>query len=81
MLGPNITGGPTPSVVTLSLESGYREKGAFSYTVVQNDMKVNLGTHSGYYGLNFNANNSSAIYSNNASIYPLSLSLNYIIKT
>lgn len=31
--------------------------------------------------LNFNANNSNSIYTDNGKVYPLSLALNFIIKT
>ena len=69
---PNVTGS-----VFIYCEIGADASGAFN---VSNRNHVSNQNGSGYDCLGFNAHNSNAIYTDNGSIHPLSLALNYVIK-
>ena len=75
---PNITGSFSP--VALGPSKTITQTGVFCNSTQQ---AINNGIGSGAYSFtqDFNANNSNAIYTNNGKVYPLSLALNFIIKT
>ena len=74
MLGPNIYGGSD------SWNRFISATGAM-YVNGQSTTNISSGSNTGYHGLNFAASRSNSIYADNGKVYPLSLALNFIIKT
>lgn len=73
---PNIKG--SSSFHAWSVTGGYQAfsvDGAGTYTQGTGEQDP------GYYLFNFNAHNSNSVYTDNGKVYPLSLALNFIIKT
>lgn len=77
---PNITGGPVTNISTSYVSAGTQSEGALA---LQHDASIiNRGTQEVKNGgLTLNANNSNSVYTNRGKVYPLSLALNFIIKT
>ena len=81
MLGPNMTGQVTQMMV--------RSTSTQTYNGIVSSVEVEQGSVYGTSGalggqaskINFNANNSNSIYTDSGKVYPLSLALNFIIKS
>lgn len=74
---PNIKG--TVAYVATYLD-GDTANGGFSW-LTRSDMRSSGIMANGYRDLHFNANSSNSIYTDSGKVYPLSLALNFIIKT
>ena len=79
MLGPNIQGSINP-IQSGAYNSNPNPAGAFSWTPLSN---VGFGESGSYRRgtIGFNAHNSDTKYTDDGHVYPLSLALNFIIKT
>ena len=74
---PNITGELSAPIMVTAYGSG---TGALTYENISSNSVIS-GSDVNQTRVFFNASNSNAVYTDNGHVYPLSLALNYIIKT
>ena len=79
MLGPNITGSHTQTILSGTAAKDFMVYGAFSVDYLLKDAPNNTGNQYRI-ALGFNASKSNAIYSKSPTVQPQSLILNAIIK-